>query len=72
MSGLIPHFAAGQTQSQLGLASQALGLTSGSNAHPFLEGVTSDCKSSHTSRARQCRFADVLGPVMQRLLWALP
>ena len=44
MSGLIQQFAASQSQSQLGLASQAFGLNSGSNSHPFLNGSTSDCK----------------------------
>lgn len=44
MSNLIQQFAAGQSQSQLGLASQAFGLNSGSNSHPFLQGVTSDSK----------------------------
>lgn len=44
MSDLIQQFAAIQSQSQLGLATQAFGLNSGSNSHPFLEGSTSDCK----------------------------
>lgn len=44
MGGLIQQFAASQSQSQLGLASQVFGLNSGSNSHPFLTGSTSDCK----------------------------
>ena len=44
MTNLIQQFAASQTQSQLGLASQAFGLNSGSKASPYLSGSTADCE----------------------------
>lgn len=45
MSNLIQQFASTQSQSQLGLASQAFGLNSASKSSPYLSGATTDSKS---------------------------
>ena len=73
MNGLIQQFAASQSQSQLGLASQAFGLNSGSNSHPFLNGSTSDCKCTlkplatvHLDQVVELMIA------LQPVHWALP
>ncbi len=54
MSNLIQEFASTQSQSQLGLASQAFGLNSASKSSPYLSGVTADSKPScFTTRLEQ-------------------
>lgn len=73
MSDLIQQFASSQSQSQLGLASQAFGLNSGSNSHPFLEGSTSDCKFelSPLTALHPNPIAKLL-TALQPVHWALP
>lgn len=72
MGGLIQQFAASQSQSQLGLASQAFGLNSGSNSHPFLNGSTSDCKFTRKPLSFFCGQVIELMIALQPVHWALP